>query len=186
MISTAYENRSSVTARDDAHSNLSQCLTGLEWLAFFMTANVDVATACVVDACGVAESANHGSDALTIEWARYGTIRTAIQSQQVRIAQLSSTYERRSCMHRPHAELSAESIELVIAEDGPLLMKLDALCRCALVICGIEKRSVREAASLLGVTDSIVRAAYCNALEYLDVVGCERFRDQNDYAAVCN
>jgi hypothetical protein len=186
MISTAHENRSAVAARDELGSNLSQCLTGLEWLAFFVTADENVATACVIDACGLTEPGNHAFDDLMMQWERYGTIRTAIQMQRGRIAQLSSTYGCRVCMHRSHAELSPDSIELVVEESSLLVTKLDVLCRCALVICGIEKRPVHEAASWLGVTDSMVQAAYCKALEYLEVIRCERFRDENEYAAVCN
>ena len=186
MISTAQENRSAVAACDDVGSNLSQCLTGLEWLAFFLTADDSIATACVIDAGGLAEPKNHAFDGLMTQWVRHRTIRTAIQMQRFRIAQLSSTYECRICMHCSHAELSPDSIELVVEESSRLAMKLDVLCRCVLVICGIEKRPVHEAASLLGVTDRMVQAAYCRALEYLDVIRCERFRDENEYAAVCN
>ena len=185
MISTAHENRSAVAARDDVRSNFSQCLTGLEWLAFFLTGDDGVATACVIDACGVALPSDNALDNSMLQRARYGTIRTAVQMQRVRIAQVSSTYECRMCVHRTHAELSPETIELLI-EENSLVTKLDVLCRCALVICGIEKRPLQEAASLLGVTQSVLRAAYCKALEYLDVIQCERFRDACDYAAVCN
>ena len=186
MISTAHEDRSAVAACDEVGSNLSQCFTGLEWLAFFVTADDNAATACVIDACGVAEPTDHAFDDLMLHWARYGTIRTAIQMQRLRIAQLSSTYECRICMHGSHGELSPDLIELVVEEDSLLLMKLDVLSRCALVICGIEKRPVHEAASLLGVTECMVRGAYCRALAYLDVIRCERLRDEYEYAAVCN
>ena len=121
-----------------------------------------------------------------MRWARSETIRTAIQVQRVRIAQLSSTYERPICLHGSHAELSPDSIELVVEEGSLLVLKLDVLCRCALVICGIEKRPVHDAASLLGVNDCVVRSAYCNALEYLDVIRCERFQSEYNYSAVCN
>jgi DNA-directed RNA polymerase specialized sigma24 family protein len=37
-----------------------------------------------------------------------------------------------------------------------LVERLDALSRCALVMCGIEKRSSREAAVIMGVGKSTV------------------------------
>jgi DNA-directed RNA polymerase specialized sigma24 family protein len=60
------------------------------------------------------------------------------------------------------------------------------LCRCALVLCGIEKYSTREAALLLGIDYTSVESAYCAALQFLDVIGCEQFRQENEFAAVCN
>ena len=79
-----------------------------------------------------------------------------------------------------------ESLELAIEKSSLLIRKLDVLCRCALVLCGIEKYSVEEAAHLLGIDYTSVQGAYCAVLEVLDVIGCEQFREENHFAAVCN
>jgi PAS domain-containing protein len=78
----------------------------------------------------------------------------AVQIQQRRIAQLSSAYMARPCIHRGHAALSGGSVEIVIEESSALIMRMDVLCRCALVLCGLEQRSTHEAALMLGVDQS--------------------------------
>ena len=64
--------------------------------------------------------------------------------------------------------------------------RLDVFCRFALVICGLEKRSAKEAALLLGVDPASVEGAYCTATKSLEVISCEQFQRQNDFAAVWN
>ena len=115
------------------------------------------------------------------KWARLGTIRSAVQIQQQRIAQLSSAYMSRPCIHRGHAALSGGSVEIVIEESSALIMKMDVLCRCALVICGLERRSTREAALVLGVNQCSVESAYCAAIHFLRVLGYEQFQGQNEF-----
>jgi DNA-directed RNA polymerase specialized sigma24 family protein len=185
MIATKIESLSPSAGFDRFGEIFSRYRTELQWLAGFVTANETVAEACVIDACGLAESHPEPGDLLT-QWQRHATLRTAIEIQRVRIAQLSSTYNRGLCRHHNHAPLSQEAVDLVIDEGSRLMTALDALCRCVLVICGIEKWSVREAASLLGVSTKVARAAYCTALEYLEVIRCERFREEHACAAVSN
>ena len=48
------------------------------------------------------------------------------------------------------------------------------------------KRQAHEAAFLLGVDQTSVEGAYCAAIKFLEVIGCEQFQRQNDFAAVCN
>lgn len=186
MIPSATQNVSDVAKSGIARSILRECRTELAWLAFFVTANEDVATACVIDACALAEVQGDGYEKWLMEWARYATVRSAVQMQRVRISQLSWLYEGRMCSHRAHPSLSPDSVEFVVEETSSLVAKVDVLCRSVLLICGIEKRPFHEAALMLGVSDDTVQAAYCSALEYLEVMGCERFRDQNQGAAVCN
>ena len=183
MIATNTQSCSGIAGFDGLGGILNQWNTELEWLASFMTGSATMAQVCVIDACRLAEMQSHGPDDLLLERARHGTIRTAIEIQRVRIAELASIYERRICPHFDHTALAPELLELVVAEDDLLVSKLDVLCRCALVICGIDKRPLQEAALLLGVSKSSVRAAYCAALQHLDVISCERFRE---CAAVCN
>ena len=67
-----------------------------------------------------------------------------------------------------------------------MIARLDVLCRFALVICGLEKRSANEAAALLGIDPAAVEGAYCAAIKYLEVISCQQFQRQNDSAAVYN
>ena len=68
---------------------------------------------------------------------------------------------------RRHEPLSADLLELFVEESDILVSRLDVISRAVLVICGIEKHSVRDAALLLGVSSACVRAAYCAGLQSL-------------------
>jgi hypothetical protein len=121
-----------------------------------------------------------------IEWAGDATLVAAFQAQRPRIAQLAAIYERRPCGHLDHAALPQTLIELAVAEAGVLRKRLDVLCRSALLLCGIKKRSARESALLLGVSEATVSSAYCAAIECLDVIQCELLREADQFAAICN
>jgi DNA-directed RNA polymerase specialized sigma24 family protein len=82
--------------------------------------------------------------------------------------------------------LSSDWREILVEESSVVIAKLDVLCRAALVICGLEKRSASEAAALLGIDPAGVQGAYCAAIESLEVVSCEQFRRRHEFAAVCN
>ena len=71
-----------------------------------------------------------------------------------------------------------------MTEVDVLVSRLDIISRAALVICGIEKHSVSEAALLLGVSSACVRAAYCKGLQSLDVLRREQFTQEHEYAAL--
>jgi DNA-directed RNA polymerase specialized sigma24 family protein len=158
----------------------------LEWLANFLTGNKNIAAACVIDAWAQAESETPDFQQWPLEWARVGTIRSAVQIQQQRIAQLSSAYMARPCIHSGHAALSGGLVEIVIEESSALIMKMDVLCRCALVICGLEQRSTHEAALMLGVNQCSVEGAYCAAIHFLKVLGYEQFQGQNEFTGLWN
>ncbi len=158
----------------------------LEWLANFLTGDEKLAAACVVDACTLAKSQNQDFQDWLLQWAHLGTIRSVVEIQHVRIAQLSVVYNQRPCNHGGHKALSQNSLDLLIGESDVLLSKLDVLCRCALVICGIGKKPAREAAELLGVDPGVVESAYCTALHVLEVLGCEELQREDNLAAICN
>lgn len=107
------------------------------------------------------------------------------QIQQRRIAELSSTDNRRFCIHEGHPALSADCIEFLVKQSD-VTTRMDALCRCVLVICGIEKHSAAEAGILLALDRTTVEGAYCAALQLLEVISCEQLLQQNDFLAVCN
>jgi hypothetical protein len=158
----------------------------LEWLATFLTRDEQIGAACVIDACALAESENPGFQEWLLEWARLATIRSTVQIQQRRITQLSSAYMQHRCIHGGHPALSADSVERLVEESSWIRRRLDVLCRFALVICGLEKRSAQQAASLLGVDRTSVEGAYCTAIKSLEVIGCGQFDRQNESAAMCN
>ena len=186
MMSAANDSVREPVAIENIGEIFSRHREELQWLADFLTGDEMVAEACVVDARALAESENPGFQEWMLEWARLATIRSAVQVQQKRIAQLSSAYLRRRCIHGGHAALSSDSVELLVEESCVLMARMDVLCRCALVICGLEKRSAHEAALLLGADRTSVEGAYCAAVKFLEVIGCEQFQRQNDFAAVCN
>ena len=186
MMSAASRNLAEPPAREYIGRVFSQHREELEWLANFLTGDENIAAACLVDACALAEPENPVFQEWLLEWVRLATIRSAVQVQQKRIAQLSSAYLQRRCIHGGHPALSSDFVELLVEESSVLIPRLDVLCRCALVICGLEKRSAYEAAGLLGIDPAGVEGAYCAAIKSLEVISCEQFQRQNDSAAVYN
>ncbi len=140
----------------------------LTWLAGFLTGDEQLAAACVVDACALAAASNNVFVDWLGCWARRATIRSAIEMQRLRIAQLAPAYKQRPCTHGWHPALPDEDLKFVVACSDGLCRQLDVLCRFALVMRGIEKYSALDAALMLGVTKSSLEAAYCEALHSLE------------------
>lgn len=186
MLSTSMESRSGFASYEEVRKVFREFRGELEWLAYFITGDEDVAAACVVDACGFSRSHNQVFEEWLLHWARYATIRSAVHALQSRIQQLSHRYAQAACVHGRHEPLSADLLELFVEESDILASRLDVISRAVLVICGIEKHSIREAALLLGVSSACVRAAYCAGLQSLDVLQWKQFRENNEYAAVYN
>ncbi len=186
MMSTANDSFREPVATESIGRVFNQHREELEWLANFLTGDELIAAACVIDASALAESENPGFQEWLSEWTCLATIRSAVQIEQRRIAQLASAYKQRPCMHGGHTALSSDWREILVEESNVLIARLDVLCRFALVICGLEKRSAHEAALLLGVDPTSVEGAYCTAMKFLEVIGCEQFQRQNDFAAICN
>jgi DNA-directed RNA polymerase specialized sigma24 family protein len=145
----------------------------LEWLALFLMGDKELAEACLVDARSLATIENQVFEEWLEHWARRATIRSAADMQQSRITQLASAYERNPCPHKEHKPLDAETVELLKTESSMLAFRLDALCRFALILRGVEGYSARESALVLGVSRIAVEAAYCAALEFLKFQSCE-------------
>jgi len=145
----------------------------LTWLAGFLTSDHIVAEACVVDASFITEAQGEVSQEDLSRWARLATITSALQIEESRIAQLAPLYECRACDHQEHPGLRLQSISFVVEKADLIQSRLDVLCRFALILCGVEKCSSSEAARLLRISRSTVEAAYCAALEWLDVMQCQ-------------
>ncbi len=158
----------------------------LTWLAGFLTDDELTATACLIDARRLTEHADDVFEECLWAWVRRTTIQSAVDFERVRIAQLSSVYERGACAHGHHASLGAETVEFIVRESDLIRARLDALCRFVLILCGMEHRSAASAALLLGVSAGAVEAAYCTALEALEIVNCLVMLEAYGGAEVCN
>ena len=146
----------------------------LRWLAAFLTGDDGMGEACVFDACAcMQKSCDGGADRLTASPA-FATVNSAIQVQQSGIAELAPVYANRVCSGRTDEKLAAESLEFIVLESDVIRSRLDTICRFVLVICGIENRAPTEAASWLSISRSAVEAAYCAAIDSLEVIDCQR------------
>lgn len=153
----------------------------LTWLAEFLTNDEMIASACVIDACSLTEREYERGQKWSRTWPRYATIHSALHIQRVRIAQLAPVYNRVDCIGH-HATLSQDMIGFMISESLDVRHQLDVLCRFVLILCGVEKSSLGEAALLLGISKNAVEAAYCAALESLEVIRCQAILE-SDYCA---
>ena len=77
-------------------------------------------------------------------------------------------------------------IGFMISESLDVRHQLDVLCRFVLILCGVEKSSSGEAALLLGISKNAVEAAYCAALESLEVIRCQAILESGYCAAPLN
>jgi len=186
MISAASKSFPEPAVSEYVGTVFSQNREELEWLANFLTGDEKIAEACVVDARAQAELEDPGLQEWSSKWASMSTIRSAAQVQQQRIAQLSSAYMQSGCIHGGHMVLSSDWCDILLEESSVVFARLDIFCRFTLVICGLEKRSANEAALLLGVDPASVEGAYCAAIKSLEVISCEQFQRQNEFAAVWN
>ncbi len=186
MISAVSKSFTEPAVSEYVDTVFSQDREALEWLANFLTGDEKIAEACLVDACSLAELENPGLQEWPSKWASMSTIRSAAQIQQQRIAQLSSAYMQSGYIHGGHTVLSSDWSDILLEESSVVCTRLDVFCRFALVICGLEKRSANEAALLLGVDPASVDGAYCTAIKCLEVISCEQFQRQNDFAVVSN
>ena len=145
----------------------------LTWLAEFLTGDEMIASACVIDACTLAEGEYEMGQERSSGWLRDAIIHSALDFQRSRIAQLSPAHEGVNCFHEHHAPLSQEMIAFLANESEAIRLQLDVFCRFVLILHGVERRPAGEAALLLGTSKHAVEAAYCAALELLEVIRCQ-------------
>ena len=151
----------------------------LAWLAVFLTADTELAKVCVVDAFALATTPEDVFAESLDSWTRRCTIRSAVEMQQWRISLLASIYEGTPCRHHRHAPLAPVVLDLLYDKPEDLGLCLDVLCRAALVLCGIEGYSSTESALILGASRTAVEAAYCTALEFLEVLSCKMLAESD-------
>src|SRR5579872_2225511 len=78
----------------------------LRWLAVFLIGGETLAQACIVDACTIAEAPTEIFHEWLVHWAARATLRSALQVEHDRIAQLASEYEKHEPVHAEHPPLS--------------------------------------------------------------------------------
>ncbi|MFZ3210977.1 MAG: hypothetical protein WA188_05630 [Terriglobales bacterium] len=179
---------SGLAPADEIRAAFTEHREELAWLAGFLTGNEMVAAACIIDARNLAQ--NEGK--VVQEWfwtsARDATIRSALDVQQVRIGQLSSAYDHDGCIYQQHAAppLDIDTLEFLVREFDEIRRRLDSICRFVLVLRGIENRLLPEVALLLGISEHAVEAAYCAALQSIDVIRSQAIVESYGYAAAYN
>jgi len=179
---------SGLATADEIRAAFTEHREELAWLAGFLSGDEMVAAACIIDARKLAQ--NEGK--VVQEWlwtsARDATIRSALDVQRVRIAQLSSAYDHYRCIYEQHAALplDIDTLEFLVRESDEIRLRLDSICRFVLVLCGIENRGSQQVARLLGISEHAVEAAYCAALQSLDVIRSQAIVESYGYAAAYN
>jgi hypothetical protein len=158
----------------------------LTWLAEFLTGDTLMASACLIDAGTLIAGENDEHQEWLWPWPREATIRSALDVQRARIAQLSSLYDCCDCVYGEHAGLPLEMLEFLIRESDVIRARLDTICRFVLILCGIGNRRSREVALLLGISEHAVEAAYRTSLQCLDVIRSQAIVEAYGYAAACN
>ena len=138
-------------------------------LARFLTGQEQLAEACIVDACALSLGENPVFEEWLESWARRATIRCALEMQRAQIAGLRPAYEKHRCPHGKHAPLDLDLVEKLCQEPG-MVRQLDALCRFALVLRGIDNYPLQECGTMLGVSIAAVEAAYCAALQHIQAL----------------
>jgi len=145
----------------------------LEWLALFLTADKQLASVCMVDACVLATMPDDIYEQWLQPWIRCCTIRSAVEMQRSRMSLLASIYEGMPCFRRDYVPLRPAILDLLYERALELGRFLDVLCRAVVVLMGIERYSSEESAQMLGVSQVAVETAYCTAMEFLEVLHCE-------------
>ncbi|MGB8013390.1 MAG: hypothetical protein WCF68_17395 [Terriglobales bacterium] len=138
----------------------------LHWLAGFLIGD-KLASACVIDACNIAQRQGPVFHEWLAHWAARATLRCALQMLGADIAEHAHTYERFEGVDERRSPLSPEDLQLLVAKSDVLRARLDVLCRFVLVMHGIAKESCEEVAAQLGVSERAVERAYCVAFETL-------------------
>ena len=169
---------------DDISRIFKQHQPELEWYAYLITGDECIAKACVVEAR--ASSVAQVFENWLLEWARYATIRAAIEAQRKRRMLLGSEQDYPPCSHTAHELIDASMIEFLVPNTDVLIKRLDALSRVALVVHGIEKHSLGEAAIFACVSPKTLRAAYCAALGCVQVLQYEAISRVNAWTSLRN
>jgi hypothetical protein len=149
----------------------------LHWLAVFLIGDEELADACMVDACTIAQTQTPVFHEWLVRWAARATVACALRIVRAHIAELAPEYEKNESAHREQPPLSVNYFGLLIKNSGEIHARLDVLCRFVLVLRGIAKDSCNEVAAQLGVNQSAVERGYCVAYDTLDLASNEVLRN---------
>jgi DNA-directed RNA polymerase specialized sigma24 family protein len=140
----------------------------LNWLAVFLVEDKQLARACVIDACTIADSQSPVFHEWLVHWAARATFRSAFVVERAAVATLALHYEKDSSVPDEHPPLTVEQLDLLIKNTELIQPQLDILCRFVLVLHGIAKESTEEVGVQLGISSDAVKRAYRFALETLE------------------
>ncbi len=152
---------------DDIRNVFGDYHNGLHWLAIFLIGDEELAEACVIDACSIARAQTPIFHEWLVQWAALATLRSALQRQNTRIAELAPEYENGEPVDVERPPLLAEHFRMLIRHSEDIHARLDVLCRFVLVMRGIAKESLDEVAAKLGISRGAVERAYCVAFDTL-------------------
>ena len=152
----------------------------LRWLAAFLIEDEELAEACIIDACTIAESQTPDFHEWLVHWAARATVRWALQGERDRISELAHAYEQQEPVHLTHPPLSPEYFVSLIRHSDDIHARLDVLCRLVLVLRGIAKDSCEELATQLGIGCSAIEQAYCVAYHAIERSSDRTVRGANE------
>lgn len=158
---------------DDVRKIFADYHDALYWLAGFLIGD-ELAPACVIDACNIAERQGAVFHEWLAHWAARATLRCALQRQREHILHCAPQYERFERVHTARAPLTPENLELLVERADVLRSRIDVLCRYVLIMHGIAKEPYEEVAGQLGVSKTAVERAYCVAFDTLHLISEKR------------
>ncbi len=161
--------RSQWAAMENFRSAFRDYHDALHWLASLVVDDEKLASACIVDACRVAERQSQTFHEWLIHWAGIATVRCAIEKQHGRIAELTHSYAQRN--EQPDLErppLSENHCCVMIENSGLIRARIDLLSRLVLVVRGIGGNSYSQTAAELGTTADAAKHAYAVAFDALE------------------
>ena len=161
-------NRRSATP-DDIRKVFGDYHNLLRWLTGFLIGDEELADACIVDACTIAETQSPDFHEWLVHWAARATVGCTLQRQHANIMELAPKYEKSEPAHRKHAALSPRYFLSLVKNSKAIHARLDVLCRFVLVLRGLANDSHDKVAAQLGISRSAVEAAYCVAFDTLEL-----------------
>jgi len=182
----SHKNQRAFASVNDIHRAFHEHRAEIEWLAYFITGDRTISAVCVAVARASSEAHNSVFVQQLLNWARHATVLAAIDTQRDRIKQVSGKYGHSASIHPGHEPLTGETLELLVQQSDVLIARLDVVSRTALIICGVQKDSIAEAAVMLGVSRTVASAAYSAALDCVEVICYEQMAHEDGGTVMCN
>ena len=177
--------RSRWTAMENFRNAFRDYHDALHWLATLVVDDEKLASACIVDACLVAERQSQTFHEWLIHWAGIATVRCAIDKQHGRIVELTRSYAQ--CNEQANLErppLSQNQWCVMIENSSLIRGRIDLLSRLVLVVRGIGRNSYSETAAELGTTADAAKHAYAVAFDALEFVSTRPIQCYHEAPAI--